>query len=322
MRVRGATARCARAVAWAALWSAAMWTNSAADQDSIVYETEAEHYARANGVSYSRYHQSITDAGQGDTVWYRDVPFMDGEFTVMTMAAKRGGAAGTVIVNLDSAGGPRVAEIAVDAYALQQYAAPLTGAITGVHTIVLTFDGLHNAEIDRFALRGLAATPAGDARRIHVDARRGSDQSGDGSPGAPLQTIARALALLKAGDRCVLHRGVYRETIRPVRSGRAGAPITYEAAPGEEVYISAAEPVTGWSRHEGAIYVAPMPWSMGKKDRDQVFVDGEVMYWARTPNVEGPCPRDEKYENSTATRSRCLLDRQDRCARSGCLRIR
>jgi hypothetical protein len=103
---------------------------------------------------------------------------------------------------------------------------------------------------------------------------------------------------------------------------RTGAPITFEAAPGEEVFISAAEPVTGWQRHEGSIYTAPMPWSMGRRDRDQVFVDGEVMYRARTPNVEGPCPRDEKYENSTATRSRCLLDRQDRCARSGCLRIR
>lgn len=283
-----------------------------AAQDTLRYEIEAEHYAQASGTSFSRYHQSITEVGAGDTVRYAEVPFMDGEFTTVTMIAKRGSSSGAVAMHLDSATGPRIAELTIDEYPRMRYAADLTDGITGVHDIVLTFSGLQDAEIDRFALVGPRMAPSGGARELHVDARRGSDQGGDGSAGKPFRTIARAAALLKAGDRCILHQGIYRETIRPVRSGRAGAPITFEAAPGEDVFVSAAEPVTGWQRHEGSIYAAPMPWSMGRKDRDQVFVDGEVMYWARTPNVEGPCPRDEKYESSTATRSRCLLDRQDR----------
>lgn len=81
-----------------------------------------------------------------------------------------------------------------------------------------------------------------------------SPTGSDGHPGtqqSPFQTIHQCSAVMSAGDSCIVESGTYHETIAPVRSGIAAAPITYEAAPGAQVVVDGADPVTGWSAVTG-----------------------------------------------------------------------
>ncbi|MDR0960684.1 MAG: right-handed parallel beta-helix repeat-containing protein [Propionibacteriaceae bacterium] len=69
----------------------------------------------------------------------------------------------------------------------------------------------------------------------------------DGSEDSPLRTINRAAALAEPGDTVLVHEGLYREWVEPIRGGRSARNrITYAAAPGEKAVISGAEPVSGW----------------------------------------------------------------------------
>ena len=76
------------------------------------------------------------------------------------------------------------------------------------------------------AMSVLAACSNG--AEYHVDP--GSGSHGDGSEERPFRTIAQATARLGAGDSCILHGGVYRETVVPARSGTAEHPVTFRAA--------------------------------------------------------------------------------------------
>jgi alpha-L-arabinofuranosidase len=63
----------------------------------------------------------------------------------------------------------------------------------------------------------------------------------DQNPGTielPFLTINKAAQIVKAGERIVVHAGIYRETIKPLNEGQDPAKmITYEAALGEDVII-------------------------------------------------------------------------------------
>ena len=136
----------------------------------------------------------------------------------------------------------------------------------------------------RFAARcALAATAAlayapSLAREYHVSPT--GDDAADGSSARPLRTIQRAATLAEAGDACVIHKGVYRETVRPARSGSAERPVIFRAADGQDVLITGTEPITRWSRHKGSIYAADANWPV-----DQVLVGGRLMVLARFPNA-------------------------------------
>jgi hypothetical protein len=94
----------------------------------------------------------------------------------------------------------------------------------------------------------------------------------DGNPGTadkPFKTITAALPKLKAGDTLTIKQGVYREcvylgrgegkwgtfTLPAMAAGTPGRPICVVAAPGENVVVSAGEPITGWAKYKDAIYV-------------------------------------------------------------------
>ena len=55
------------------------------------------------------------------------------------------------------------------------------------------------------------------AREIHV-AKTGSD-SGSGDRGSPYITINKAASVAQPGDVVVVHQGIYREWVKPVRGG-------------------------------------------------------------------------------------------------------
>lgn len=65
--------------------------------------------------------------------------------------------------------------------------------------------------------------------------------------GHPFKSIMAAARLAQPGDTITVHAGIYREYVNPPRGGTSEADrITYQAAPGEHVVISGAEPVAGW----------------------------------------------------------------------------
>jgi hypothetical protein len=85
----------------------------------------------------------------------------------------------------------------------------------------------------------------------------GSDDNDGKTLQTPFKTIQRAADVMNPGDTCCIRQGVYRETIRPAKSGQQGAPITFQPYQNENVTISGTEPITGWQKDEGKIYKAP-----------------------------------------------------------------
>lgn len=80
------------------------------------------------------------------------------------------------------------------------------------------------------------------------------DDTAQGTRLQPFRTLAAASRAAQPGDVCVVRRGLYRETLKPVRSGKFGKPILYTAAPGETVTLSGAVLLEGWQVHSGAVY--------------------------------------------------------------------
>ena len=117
------------------------------------------------------------------------------------------------------------------------------------------------------------------AAQTYYVATTGSD-AGPGTGGQPFRTMQRAAEVMSPGDKCLVRAGVYRETVRPTRSGEEGRPITFAAAPGARVVVSGADPITGWQPEAGKIHRAAAPWAF-----DQLFVDGRMMNLARWPNA-------------------------------------
>jgi len=133
------------------------------------------------------------------------------------------------------------------------------------------------------------SVPNAPAATYHV--AQSHENAGDDNPGtleAPWKTISEAAEMLQPGDRVVIHAGVYREQVKPARSGTASRPITYQAAEGEEVVITGADVVRGWKRVRDGLWEVS-PWNHrfsthpnDEKHRligrcEQVIVDGRVL---------------------------------------------
>jgi len=95
----------------------------------------------------------------------------------------------------------------------------------------------------------------------HINA---ADQ-GMGAQDQPFKSINHAAELAEPGDTIIVHEGIYRERINPVRSGEADNPIIYMAAPGENVYVRGSEVfIPPWEQVEehpgvymGALHCVP-----------------------------------------------------------------
>ncbi|MDB5303512.1 MAG: galA [Phycisphaerales bacterium] len=114
-----------------------------------------------------------------------------------------------------------------------------------------------------------------------------SPSGSTGNPGtlsAPFKTIQQAADVAQAGDKVEIRAGIYHETVSPANSGTASAPIVFESYNGENVTVSGADPVYGWSNAGGSIYTSSMPWDLGDGN-NQVFVDGKMINEARFPNT-------------------------------------
>lgn len=118
---------------------------------------------------------------------------------------------------------------------------------------------------------------------------RGDDRHSGRGPAdsQALRTIQAGVNRLRAGDTLYVRGGTYRETVTFPRSGAPGKPIRLRPYRGETVVITGCDPVTGWTRDAGAVWKAPMPWTLGT-GRNQVFARGQVLIEARFPNRPAP----------------------------------
>ncbi len=88
---------------------------------------------------------------------------------------------------------------------------------------------------------------AAQATEFHV-ATNGADAN-PGTKQSPFRTIQHAANLAQPGDVITVHAGIYRERINPPRGGASDTKrIVYQAAPGEKVVITGAEPACNWTR--------------------------------------------------------------------------
>ncbi len=128
-----------------------------------------------------------------------------------------------------------------------------------------------------------------------------ASDNGTGSVVAPFKTVSKAAEIAKPGDTVIVKEGIYRETLRPKNSGTANAPITFMAAEGENVVISAADVVDGWAHYDGNVWTAPMGWDLGVT-RNQVFINDKMLNEARYPNGPEILYDTEKLDNAWAVK--------------------
>ena len=111
------------------------------------------------------------------------------------------------------------------------------------------------------AFCSLLLATAATARTYHVAQQH--PKASDGNPAsadAPWKTVSKAAETMMPGDTAIVHAGIYREHVRPARSGERDRPITYQAATGEQVVLTGADVVEGWKPHKGRIWKKE-PWT-------------------------------------------------------------
>jgi len=99
------------------------------------------------------------------------------------------------------------------------------------------------------------------AREIHV-AITGKDTA-QGTAKQPLRTISKAAQIAMPGDSVIVHKGEYREWVKPQEGGTSElSRITYEVAKGEKVVIKGSEIVKDWEKVSGSVWKAVLPNEM------------------------------------------------------------
>lgn len=125
------------------------------------------------------------------------------------------------------------------------------------------------------------------AAALFVDPKGSNDHDGR-TEAKPVKTVQYAANLAQPGDTVYLRAGIYRESVRPRRSGEAGKPITYTSYPGERAQINGADLLEQtWAKGEGVIYSTTVHgrYQSIQNFSNQVFVDGQMMNLARWPNT-------------------------------------
>ena len=132
-------------------------------------------------------------------------------------------------------------------------------------------------------------------KTYHVS-QNSSAQNPVGTESSPFKTLAQACAVAKAGDIVIVHEGTYREVLKPQNDGSFFAPITFKAAEGEKVVISALEKISNFTTFKGDILSAYVSKDLGF-GRNQLFYKGEALNQGRHPNSDTkpgvvPYPKD------------------------------
>ena len=100
----------------------------------------------------------------------------------------------------------------------------------------------------------LAATCSSLTAALEYHVAITGDDGGDGSAQHPFRTIQFAATVAQAGDTVTVHAGMYRERVHPPHGG-----VVFQAAAGEAVTISGAEPAKGWVHVGNDTYSLTLP---------------------------------------------------------------
>ena len=122
-------------------------------------------------------------------------------------------------------------------------------------------------------------------KTYHVAKSASASDANSGTEKYPFATLKKAAAVAKAGDIVIIHEGTYREILRPLNDGTKSSPIIFRAAEGENVVISALEPVNNFVEYDGNIYCAPLLNDLGD-GRNQLFYKGEGLEEGRYPDTD------------------------------------
>jgi hypothetical protein len=152
---------------------------------------------------------------------------------------------------------------------------------------------------------GDTAPAAADERVYYVSptgddnwSGRLADANSDRTDG-PWKTVAKACASVQPGDTCRLRAGVYRQVLKPLRSGTADRPIVFEAQPGETVVLSGADPVGPWQAADDGVYKTTLDWDLA--DENQLFAGDVMLTEARWPNLQGTLLAPERARVATGS---------------------
>ena len=118
-------------------------------------------------------------------------------------------------------------------------------------------------------------------RKIYYVSKQGSDQN-IGTKQNPFATIQKAAEIAVAGDKVIVHKGEYREWVRPKNGGlNDSCRIIFEAAKGEHVIIKGSEVITGWEKIEGSVWKVELPNEMfGSYNPYKTKIEGD---WLVSP---------------------------------------
>lgn len=179
-----------------------------------------------------------------------------------------------------------------EAWAAVRYFAELAGETVGYKEGIIVIDDKYtvNEVLNDSALWQYASSIFApfketnkNGKTYYVAQTESASDDNNGSILAPFKTLAKAASTAREGDTVIIREGTYRETLAPLYDGKAGNPITFRAAEGEKVVISAADELKNFVKYEDNIYVTPMSWDLGA-GRNQIFINGESMIEARYPN--------------------------------------
>jgi hypothetical protein len=81
----------------------------------------------------------------------------------------------------------------------------------------------------------------------HVDVNKGSDDY-PGSETEPFKTIKKAADIMEAGDKALIHEGIYHEQIIGGKSGLQNRLITYEGVDRDKVILRGSVTVKDWKK--------------------------------------------------------------------------
>lgn len=177
------------------------------------------------------------------------------------------------------------------------------------------------------------------ARKFHVSIS-GNDLN-CGSIDLPFRTISKAAEKAEEGDTVIVHGGVYREWVKPMRGGRNdNERITYKAADGEKAIIKGSEEIKNWEKVEGTVYKAVIKnsffgeynpykeiltgdWYCYKKGiyrhPGEVYLNGKSFYEADSlEEVKNPTVRTDVHDLPWFVKDELLLHPEDTVYRWFC----
>ena len=147
---------------------------------------------------------------------------------------------------------------------------------------------------------------------LYVDANASRD--GNGSASMPFRHINDAAQAAVAGDEILVAPGIYREKVTPRNAGREDARIVYRSQEPLGAVITGAELLTGWTRHEGNVWVNRVNNGVfGSYNPYTTMVCGD-WYFAPTVRHTGAVFVNDRMMYETVTLEECIAGAADPCA--------